>query len=249
MSLFPMVVFHVSAGLFAILTGFIAMTYRKGSRGHRISGNAFFVSMLCMAGSATFMAFVLYYFKGVGMQITNIFAGIMTIYLVSTGWWAARRDEQGTSGFDSVALLVLLVLLVCYVVFGVEAVTSPTGLKYGYPAFLYFIFAFVAVLCASGDVCMLLRGGISGKYRVARHLWRMSLSLFFAAGSFFLGQQKVFPVSWRGAKIWFVPPLASLILLFYWIIRVRFSKTSRKASSSRSALKGPARIGQQPLTS
>jgi hypothetical protein len=34
---------------------------------------------------------------------------------------------------------------------------------------------------------MLLRGGVVGTQRVARHLWRMCFGLFIAAGSFFLG--------------------------------------------------------------
>lgn len=230
MGLLPLVVFHVSAGLIAILSGFVAMTYRKGSRGHRISGNTFSVSMLCMAGSATFMAFFLYQFKGVEMQITNIFAGMLTIYLVATAWRAARRRDAGTDSFDRAALLVVLTLLACYVTFGVEALRSPTGLKDGYPAFLYFVFAFIAVVSAMGDV-RLLRHLVIGKYRIARHLWRMSFALFIAAGSFFLGQQRVFPASWRGAKIWFVPPLLSLILLLYWLIRVRFAKGHRRITS------------------
>jgi uncharacterized membrane protein len=232
MSLFPLVVLHVSAGLVAILSGFVAMIYRKGSRGHRLSGNIFFVSMLCMAGSATFMAVYLFHFHGLEKQITNIFAASMTLYLVTTAWWAARRNEIGTSIFDWSVLLVALALLACYLTFGVEAARSATGLKYGYPPYLYFIFAIVALFGASGDVRILIRGGIAGKYRIARHLWRMSLGLFLAVASFFLGQQKVFPSAWRGLKIWFVPPLVSLILLFYWLIRIRFGKSNRDNSST-----------------
>ena len=125
----------------------------------------------------------------------------------------------------------MLVLLACYLTFGTEAARSATGLKDGYPPYLYFIFAIVALFCISGDVRMLIRGGIAGKYRIARHLWRMSLGLFFAVGSFFLGQQKVFPVALRGLKIWFAPPLVSLILLFYWLIRIRFGKPSNSKAS------------------
>ena len=42
----------------------------------------------------------------------------------------------------------------------------------------------VAVLAAAGDVRMLVRGGVFGAQRVARHLWRMCFGLFIATGSF-----------------------------------------------------------------
>jgi hypothetical protein len=50
------------------------------------------------------------------------------------------------------------------------------------------------LLAAVGDVRMLARGGITGARRIGRHAWRMSFGLFIATGSFFLGQQQVFPV-------------------------------------------------------
>ena len=82
----------------------------------------------------------------------------------------------------------------------------------------------IPMLAAAGDLRMLLRGGISGRPRLARHLWRMCFGLFIASGSFFLGQQQVFPSAIR--KQYILAPLAilPLILLIYWMIRVRFSK-------------------------
>jgi hypothetical protein len=40
---------------------------------------------------------------------------------------------------------------------------------------------------------MLASGRISDRQRITRHLWRMCFGLFIATGSFFLGQQAVFP--------------------------------------------------------
>jgi hypothetical protein len=48
---------------------------------------------------------------------------------------------------------------------------------------------------AAGDIRMLTRGGIAGRERITRHLWRMSFGLYIATGSFFLGQQQVSPLS------------------------------------------------------
>jgi hypothetical protein len=71
---------------------------------------------------------------------------------------------------------------------------------------------------------MILRGGISGAQRIARHLWRMCFALFFAAAFFFLGQQQVLPKVIRGSPFLVVLALAPLILMIFWLFRVRFSK-------------------------
>jgi uncharacterized membrane protein len=227
----PLVSFHIYAGLLGILSGAVAMVFRKGSRGHRLSGNIFFLSTLGMSGSGAFLAFMRYRFRNDENQIVNVFAGLLTFYLVATAWWAARRREGETSIFDWGALLVVAALGACYMTFGLEAASSQTGLKDGYPALLYFIFASVALLSSAGDLRMLLRGGVSGAQRIARHLWRMSFALFIAAVSFFLGQQKVMPASWRGAKAFFVPPLLVLILMIYWLFRVRFKNAFRDSAA------------------
>jgi len=69
---------------------------------------------------------------------------------------------------------------------------------------------------------MLVRGGVSGKQRVARHLSRMCVGLFIATGSFFLGQQQVFPAFVRKSNLLFLPGILPLILMILWLVRVRF---------------------------
>ncbi len=85
---------------------------------------------------------------------------------------------------------------------------------------------------------MLVRDGIVGAPRVARHLWRMCFALFIAAGSLFLGQQKVFPASWRGSPILRAPPLLTLILMVFWIVRVSFTNAFKGAYVATSLVGG-----------
>jgi hypothetical protein len=70
---------------------------------------------------------------------------------------------------------------------------------------------------------MILRGGLSGSARIARHLWRVSAALTIASGSFFLGQQRIMPASMRGSSWLFVPVIAPLLLMVFWLIRVRLT--------------------------
>jgi hypothetical protein len=92
-----------------------------------------------------------------------------------------------------------------------------------------FVFAALAGFAAACDARVILAGGILGSQRVARHLWRMCVALFIAAGSFFLGQPKVFPPFLRGSPILFVPEIAILGLLVFWLLRVGFSGRARSA--------------------
>ncbi|HEY6390290.1 MAG TPA: hypothetical protein VIX89_03360 [Bryobacteraceae bacterium] len=241
MHIWPLLILHVSGGITGILSGAVTMFFRKGSRGHRLSGNVFFISMLCMASAGALMAFLKFQFMNVESQITNVFAGTVTFYLVATAWSAARRKDGETGLSDWGGLLVALAVGVGMVTFGVEALQSPTGSKYGYPPALYFIWAFVTLMSAAGDSRLLLRGGVFfGSQRIVRHLWRMTFSWFIATGSFFLGQQKVFPASLRGLKVWFVPAFLPLLLLIFWLFRVWFTKTYKKTPSPYQVPKGPA---------
>jgi hypothetical protein len=204
--------------------------------------------MLSMSGAGAFMAFMKFQFMNVQGQITNVLAGTLTFYLVATAWSAARRKDGETGVFDWGALLVPLAAGAGMVTYGTEAVNSPTGLKFGYPAVLYFVWASVALLSAAGDVRMLVRGGVfSGAQRIVRHLWRMCFALLIAAASFFLGQQKVFPASWRGAKVWFVPAFLPLLLMIFWLLRVWFTKAYKRTASPYQAPIGPAALRKQSV--
>jgi hypothetical protein len=92
-----------------------------------------------------------------------------------------------------------------------------------------FFIGSILLLAAVGDLRMLLRGGVFGTQRIVRHLWRMCFGLFIATGSFFLGQgSKVFPASWLQSNLLIIPAILPLILLIFWVFRVRFAKAYKK---------------------
>ncbi|HZV58736.1 MAG TPA: DUF2306 domain-containing protein [Candidatus Eremiobacteraceae bacterium] len=227
MSLWPLIVFHICAGTIGLLSGAVAMSLRKGSRRHRLAGDVFVISMLCMSGSGATVGFIKYQLMNSQAQLANFFIGVLTFYLVATAWWAARRRDGETGIFDWVGLLVALSIGAALVISGLEAAYGNTGLKHDFPVAPYFVFGSVALLSAAGDVRMLARGGVSGAKRIVRHLWRVSFAFLIAAFSFFLGQQKVMPAYMRGSKLLFVPPLLILIMLIYWLCRMWFTKTFR----------------------
>jgi hypothetical protein len=212
---------HIVAGTLGMLSGFVAVFLRKGSRRHALAGTVFGIAMLSLGASGTYMAILKH-------QPGNILGGMLTFYLVATAWITARRKKEETGIFDWSALLVVFALAAVEVTFGVEAAMSPTGLKYDYPPWPYFIFGLVAVLAKVGDVRMLVRGGISGTQRLARHLWRMCFALFIAAASIFLARQQLFPAIFRKTGVLILLSFLPLLLMIFWLVRVRFAKAYRK---------------------
>jgi hypothetical protein len=94
----------------------------------------------------------------------------------------------------------------------------------------YFVFASFAAFAIAADFKVILHGGISGAQRIARHLWRMCFALFFAAAFFFLGQQGSMPRFMHGSPLLFIPALAPLVLMFFWLFRVRFTNWFKSRS-------------------
>ncbi|HLW83628.1 MAG TPA: hypothetical protein VKR60_00355 [Candidatus Sulfotelmatobacter sp.] len=202
------------------------MFLRKGSRQHGIAGNVFVISMLCLSASGVVLALM-------KSQPGNVLGGTLTFYLVGTAWLTARRKEGEPGLFDWGALLVVLGVAAVEVTWGLQAALSATGLKYDYPPGPYFIFGLVAALAATGDIRMLVRGGISGTQRIARHLWRMCFALFIAAASIFLARQQVFPAVLQKTGVLVFLSVLPLLLMIFWLFRVRFAKAF-KAKVSRS---------------
>jgi uncharacterized membrane protein len=211
----PVLLFHICAGTLGLLAGAVAISFRKGSSRHRVSGNVFVVAMLGLSASGVCMALMKH-------QPGNVLGGALTFYLVATAWRIARRGDGQTDGFDWSALLVVLAVGVVALTFGLEAARSQTGLKYGIAAGPYVFLGSVALIAVLGDVRMLVRGGVSGAQRIARHLWRMCFGWFIASASIFLARPHLFPVFFRKTGLLYLLTFLPLMLMFFWLIRVLF---------------------------
>jgi hypothetical protein len=104
------------------------------------------------------------------------------------------------------------------------------------------------LLAAAGDVRMLLRGGIFGAKRIARHLWRMCFGLFIAAGSFFMGPSnrplrllstvglgQHIPPALFSTTLYLILTILPLVLLIFWLIRIRFANAYNAKSLPRTS--------------
>ena len=231
----PILAVHIAGGTMGLVTGAAALIFRKGSRWHALAGKVFVASMLTMAAGATYLAIQKH-------ESGNIGGGILTFYMILTAWLTARRRDGTTSKFDWLAMLIPLALGSLTWISGVQKLRTTGPPADGVPGGMNIFLGSVMLLAAAGDVRMLLRGGVSGTKRIARHLWRMCFGLFIASGSFFLGpsnrplrflssvglRQHFFKAMLRQEVLIFLAVLPLLMLIF-WLVRVRFTKGFQKS--------------------
>ena len=217
----PLLPVHISAGVVGILSGTAAMSFRKGSPRHALAGKIFVIAMMTMSSSAVYLAFMKH-------QMGNVLGGTFAFYLVTTAWLTAKRGDGETSLFDWGTLLIPSLVGIGLWISGLRMVYGHVKSTDGVPVRMHFFMGSVMLLAAAGDIRMLVRGGVFGAKRIVRHLWRMCFGLFVATGSFFLGQQQVFPAWLRGSPALFVPALLPLALLIFWLFRVWFTSTYQK---------------------
>lgn len=219
--------FHVGTGLVAIVAGFLAMVVRKGGAVHRRSGLVFVFTMIATAITATGIA----WYEGNPTAV----GGALTAYLIFTALtavrplsWAGRRVEIG------LMLLAFFLAAVEYR-FAIIALGRPGHNIRGVPAGMMFFMATIVLLAALGDARVVHSGALTGSRRIARHLWRMSFGLFIASGSFFLGQMKFIPAPIRSVPLLAALAVSPLLLLLYWMWRVRLRQNLRGMITRRSA--------------
>ena len=217
---------HVAAGTVAVLSGLVALVAPKGRPVHRAVGHAFFASMLTSAAAGAWIAFFIPH------QFIAFLAGVLTFYLTATSWLTVRRPEGRVGLPEQILFLAISATGLGLVGLGLQALASKTGLSRGYPAADYLFLGGIAVLAGLLDATMLLRRGLSGRQRIARHLWRMCFALFIAAGSLFEGPgAKVFPELIRQSGALSVPGPLILLLMASWLIRVLFTRWYGKADA------------------
>jgi hypothetical protein len=208
---------HACAATIGLLSGCLSVILRKGSGLHKAAGTMFFGSMLIMAAFGLAMALPQQHYM-------NALSSSLTAYLVTTGWLSGRRKEVITGRLDQAALLFIIAVGIAMISLGV----NPTSrLTQGYPSAMYFVFGTIALLFALGDVRMLLRGGVSGARRIARHLLRMCVALLFALLSLYPGQARLFPEAVRQSNIMVAPPLILIAMTIFWLCRTLIKRKQK----------------------
>jgi uncharacterized membrane protein len=217
-----LMVVHIAGGTAALAAGAVAGGARKGGRIHARAGDLFAAAMMTMAVTAMILVATR------GGTERNLPAGsLLVCYFVATGWWTAR-NRSGTAGrFEVAALIVAAGIAAGSFAY---AALAPHGGDIGTVLFT----GLLATLAGAYDLVFIQKGRLSGAERLRRHLWRMCVAFFFASGAFFLGQQDVMPAAVRGSVWLFLPALAPLALMIFWLAKLGAARGARRGTDSGS---------------
>lgn len=217
---------HVAAACVGLVGGFVALSARKGAAAHRASGRVFVGAMTIMCATGVIAGAL----KG---QVMNVIVALLTAYMVITAF-ATMRPPAGRRRLDVGLLIGVAALAAVTLGFGVQALAAPGGSVHGYPAFAFFMFGAVALLCGAGDLRMIRMGGLRGRPRLVRHLWRMCWALWLATVSFVSSRKRVAmllpdPLVIPAVRI--LPMLIVVGALLYWLWRVRSGRPIGRAAA------------------
>jgi hypothetical protein len=205
---------HIGGGTVGLISGVVALGAPKGGRIHAMAGKVFMVAMLGMAAvGATVAPFM-------SDRVSTV-AGFMTLYLLISAWLTVKRRPGQIGRAEWVGFPIALTVAIAGATFMWMAQHDPSGTIDGQPPQAFYLFLIVGGFAAVFDLKLLLRRGLTGVERLARHLWRMCVGLFVASGSLFLGQPQVFPAEIRHSAIMYLPALAPLVALIFWMVSVR----------------------------
>ncbi len=225
---FALLAFHVAMGVVALGAGFIAIAARKGGVWHRRAGLVFTYVMIATGITAAVLS------VHAGESATG---GMLTAYLVFTAFTAVRPLPALGRGVD-IALMALAFSFAAATYLGAfTALGNPGNQLNGVPAGMLFFLGTIILLAAIGDFRMIRAGGIQGARRLARHLWRMCFGLFIATGSFVaqLAGMKYLPVPFRSLPVILVLGGGPLVVLLYWMWRVRLKQNLRGLLTAKPA--------------
>lgn len=226
---------HVGAGFAALGAGAVALSAPKGGRLHRRAGALFFGAMLVMALFAGYLAVVR---PG---QTINLFIAAFSIYLVATAWLTVRRPEGSAGTAENWALAASIGLCAPFALVLLQVATGVVIFKTAFalkgPILIALVsFSTVIAIAALGDARVVVSRGISGRPRIARHLWRMCVGLTLATGSAFTnGFARLLPGPYHVPPLFFLPQFIPLALLAYWMARVRLTAWAPVAAAASRA--------------
>lgn len=206
-----------------MLSGAGALVFRKGERLHRASGAVFVAAMTVMALTAAV----------VGMENPgNAVAGGLVIYLIATSLVTVRRKEKRAGFFEIGAFIAALAFagLVSLSAYRIASgqVEAANPIILGVTIFLSSVLAIAAL----GDLSVVLRRGVSGAQRIARHLWRMCFGLFIAVGSFTAQGADALPDVVPRVELLLSSMLLVLLVMTFWLVRVLFTGWYDRAGES-----------------
>lgn len=213
---------HIGLGIISVFSGFVALFSKKGFSRHVKFGLIFVWTMVSSSIIGSILGLINY---------TEFFitfsAGILSCTLIASSLLTLKQNKLKTSNFGLSIAAVNFLNFISLVVIASFALNNNEGMILGFPAEDYFFLGGMALICLIGDVRYFLKKEIQYHRKIARHLWRMCLGYFIAAGSAFTGPGKaVFPKNIQESGLLFLPEIVIFLSMIFWLVRtLYFTKT------------------------
>jgi len=205
---------HFPTGTVGILAAFAALYYPKGSAKHKKAGQVFIVTMIIMLISGG-IAGVL---KGVA---DDVFLALLVFYTVFTAWLTIRHRQPVIGILEYLALTYI-------VIFGLAALLINPEWEMVREPGVYTFDAILALMFAVGDIRNILLKGMKRTHRLARHVWRISFSLIWAALAF--GDKIIKMLNSTIDQLPYIvaiPATLVLCMMSYWLFRIYQGRAMR----------------------
>ena len=210
---------HVAPGVLAVAAGATALAAPKGHSVHIQAGRLFVIAMGLTSAVGAALGLV-----RVETFYITFHAGVLALCLLASGWLTARARSGARGPASAIVAAVNLINVGVLALIGLFSARSGESFR-GFPAEDYLFLAGMGLVAAAGDATLLWRSSLSDRHRIARHLWRMCLGFFIAAGSAFTGPGAgAFSEAVRRSGFLALPELAILLLMVFWLARTLFAR-------------------------
>lgn len=204
---------HILTGTVALVSGVLSFAVKKGSHSHKKFGLTFVLSMLVMAISGAFLAFL-------ASEQLNMVAGLVTFYLVVTAYLTVHPPKSRAMGVHSMMMALGMITGAYAIYTGLIALNHGLMTIDGNPVQAMIIFGSISLGAAILDLRVIAQGRLRHQWQLVRHVWRIGVAMLIATASFFLGQSQFIPEAIRNLYTLAGPVFLVLCVTVYWVIRV-----------------------------
>ena len=217
--IFNAIILHIIFGALSLLVGYAVILCPKGKTSHKYLGRIYVVSILVLGLTGTYIALIV----NVPISMLN---GLVLCYFVLSALNVIYQAPNRTNLFDKLLLVYSSALVIGFVWYSYQTTKVADGKLGGFGIEAYVAFGSVMLFSAIADFRYLLSGGLGGRSRLIRHLWRMFFPLFMSTAAFFLGQSRHLPEALRSIEFLLLPVGFVILSAIYWVLKIKGNKLS-----------------------